>query len=211
MNSVYNRELGTMRFDLQVIASWIEPGSRVLDLGCGSGDLLDYLKQHKQVNGTGIELSEDKVARCIERGLTVLQGDFRQEVRDYPEGRFDMVVLSQTLQQIHDPKELLMDLLVIGKRVIVSFPNFAHWSARLQLLWTGMAPVTDQLPYEWYNTPNIRVISIKDFKRFLRMFGVRTVREVAINTHHHDYKGNIVRSFKNLRATYGIMMLERVS
>ena len=199
-----------MRFDLQVIASWIEPGARVLDLGCGNGDLLAYLKTYKQVNGTGIEYAEEKVARCIERGLSVLQGDFRQEVRDYPEGRFDVVVLSLTLQQIQDPKELLIDLLWIGKRVIVSFPNFAHWSARLQILLTGTAPVTDQLPYQWYDTPNIRVISIEDFKRFLRLFGIRTVREVAINTHHHDTKGHIVSYLKNLRATYGIMMLERM-
>ncbi|WP_448871431.1 methionine biosynthesis protein MetW [Desulfobulbus propionicus] len=211
MSAVYNREMGTVRFDLQVIASWIEPGSRVLDLGCGNGDLLDYLKHHKQVRGTGIEFSEEKVAHCIERGLTVLQGDFRKEVCGYPEGRFDVVVLSQTLQQIRDPKELLMDLLWIGKRVIVSFPNFAHWSSRVQLLFTGMAPINNQLPYEWYDTPNIRVISIHDFKRFLRLFGVRTVREVAINTHHHENKGNMVRYFKNLRATYGIMMLERVT
>lgn len=211
MSAVYNPDMGSMRFDLQVIASWIEPGSRVLDLGCGNGDLLDFLKYNKQIQGTGIEFAEEKVARCIERGLTVLQGDFRKEVSDYPEGRFDVVVLSQTLQQIRDPKDLLMDLLWIGKRVIVSFPNFGHWSSRLQLLITGMAPVTDQLPYEWYDTPNIRVISIRDFKRFLRMFGVRIVREVAINTHHHDFKGNVVHYFKNLRATYGIMMLERVA
>ena len=199
-----------MRFDLQVIASWIEPGARVLDLGCGAGDLLAYLKANKQVRGTGIEYSEEKVARCIERGLTVLQGDFRKEVCDYPEGRFDVIVLSQTLQQIQDPKELLIDLLRIGKRVIVSFPNFAHWSARLQILFSGTAPVTDQLPFQWYDTPNIRVISIRDFKRFLRVLGIRTVREVAINTHHHDIKGHMVNYFKNLRATYGIMMLERM-
>lgn len=210
MNTVYNRDLGTMRFDLQVIASWIEPGSRVLDLGCGSGDLLAYLKAQKNVLGTGIEFSEEKVARCIERGLTVLQGDFRKEVCDYPEARFDTVVLSQTLQQIRDPKELLLDLLWIGKRVIVSFPNFGHWKARLQVLLTGMTPVTDQLPYDWYNTPNIRIITIKDFHRFLQTIGVRLVREVAINTHHHDYKGNLVTCWKNLRATYGIMMLERM-
>jgi methionine biosynthesis protein MetW len=199
-----------MRFDLKVIASWIEPGSQVLDLGCANGDLLAYLKEHKNVRGTGIELEEEKVANCIERGLTVLQGDFRQEVCDYPKNRFDVIVLSQTLQQIRDPKGLLEHLLRIGKRVIVSFPNFAHWSCRLQILLFGTAPVTDQLPYDWYNTPNIRVISIRDFQRFLHMSGVRVAKEMAINTHHHDYKGTTVRYMKNLRATYGIMMLEQV-
>ncbi len=209
MNSA-NKEFETLRYDLQVIASWINSESRVLDLGCGNGDLLAYLKTHKQVKGTGIELSEQKVARCIERGLTILQGDFREEVSDYPEARFDVVILSQTLQQIQDPKELLIDLLRIGERVIVSFPNFAYWAGRLQILLTGRAPVTDQLPYEWYNTPNIRVISIKDFRRFLRAINVRMVREVAINTHQDDFKGNTVHYLKNLRATYGIMMLERI-
>ena len=197
------------RFDLQVIASWIQPGSRVLDLGCGNGDLLYFLKHDKQIHGTGIEYAESKVARCIERGLTVLQGDFQEEVHDYPDQSFDFVVLSQTLQQIMAPKELLPELLRIGRRVIVSFPNFGHWLIRCQVLFTGHAPVTDQLPYEWYDTPNIRVITIKDFKRFLRLTGVRVAREVAINTHHHDREGHIVKYLTNLRATYGILMLER--
>lgn len=199
----------TTRFDLQVIASWIDPGSRVLDLGCGGGDLLYYLEQEKKVHGTGIELAEEKVAKCIERGLTVLQGDFLEEVHDYPDLAFDFVILSQTLQQIMEPKELILELLRVGKRVIVSFPNFGHWLVRLQILFTGHAPVTDQLPYEWYDTPNIRVITIKDFKRFLRLTGLRVAREVAINTHHHDREGHIVNHFTNLRATYGILMLER--
>lgn len=200
--------LENTRFDLQVIASWISPGSRVLDLGCGNGDLLYYLQREKQVHGTGIELSESKVARCIERGLTVLQGDFQEEVHDYPDLSFDFVILSQTLQQIMEPKKLIPELLRVGRRVIVSFPNFGHWLVRAQVLFTGHAPVTDQLPYEWYDTPNIRVITIKDFKRFLRMTGIRLAREVAINTHHHDREGHIVTYLTNLRATYGIMMLE---
>jgi len=206
--SAETRHHDNTRFDLQVIGSWIEPGSRVLDLGCGNGDLLYFLKQEKQVRGTGIEFSEAKVARCIERGLTVLQGDFQEEVHDYPDLSFDFVVLSQTLQQIMDPQDLLPELLRIGKRVIVSFPNFGHWLIRMQILFTGHAPITDQLPYEWYNTPNIRVITIKDFKRFLRKTGVRLAREIAINTHQHDREGHIVKYLTNLRATYGIMMLE---
>ena len=208
MSTVYNAEASSLRYDLQVIASWIEPGSRVLDLGCGSGDLLAHLKTHKQVHATGIELSEERVAHCIQRGLTVLQGDFCEEISDYPENCFDVVILSHTLQQIRNPKELLLDMLRIGRRVIVSFPNYAHWYVRLQVLLTGLAPVTDQLPYEWYNTPNIRIISIKDFQRFMVQFGMRAVRELAINTHHHETRGNQVRYLKNLRATYGIIMLE---
>ncbi len=203
------KQLENPRFDLGIIASWIEPESRVLDLGCGNGDLLYYLARNRQIHGTGIERSEEKVAKCIERGLTVLQGDFMEEVHDYPDLSFDFVILSQTLQQVMNPQDLIPELLRVGKRVIVSFPNFGHWLVRLQVLFAGHAPVTDQLPYEWYNTPNIRVITISDFKRFLRVFGVRLAREAAINTRHHDREGHIVRYFTNLRATYGIMMLER--
>ena len=196
-----------MRFDLQVIASWIEPGSRVLDLGCGEGDLLYFLKGNKQVVGTGIECFEAKVARCITRGLSVLQGDMNEQVMDYDDDTFDYVVLSQTLQQVYEPVKLIQSMLRIGKRGIVSFPNFSHWSIRLQLLVRGHAPITRQLPYEWYDTPNIRVITIKDFRRFSRKVDFSILKEVAINTDHHDSQGNVVRFLPDLRATYGIFLI----
>jgi methionine biosynthesis protein MetW len=196
-----------MRFDLQVIASWIEPGSKVLGLGCGEGDLLYHLKRHKQATCTGIEINEAKVAKCIEKGLTVLQGDINEEVLDYPDGAFEYVILSQTLQQIYEPGELIRSMLRIGKKGIVSFPNFSHWSVRVQLLATGRAPITKQLPYEWHNTPNIRVITIKDFRRFSKEAGFDILKEVTINTKHQDKSGNIVRLLSTLRATYGIFLI----
>ncbi len=198
-----------MRFDLRVIASWIRPGCRVLDLGCGNGDLLDHLRKSKAVHGTGIELDEKKAAACIARGLSVLQGDINTEVRDYPTDSFDYVILSQTLQQVRDPETLLTHLLTVGRRVIVSFPNFSHWRNRLQLLFLGRAPVSRQLPYEWYDTPNIRVITLTDFKRFLHRIHVTIVRQAAINTHHHDEEGNIIRWGAGWRATYGILLIEK--
>ena len=195
------------RFDLQIIASWIKPGSRVLDLGCGEGDLLLYLKQNKGVNCIGIENRESKVALCIAKGLSVLQGDIIEEVLDYQEDTFDYVILSQTLQQVFYPEKLIKSLLIIGKKVIVSFPNFSHWSIRMQVLMTGMAPKNEQLPYEWYNTPNIRVITLKDFREFTNDQGCTVLKEVAINTHHHDTKGHIINNFPNWRSTYGIFLI----
>ena len=126
-----------MRYDLQIIASWIEAGSRVIDLGCGEGNLLKHLITHKQVSGTGIERDEAKVADCIAKGLSVLQGDINEEVLDYPDNSFDYVILSQTLQQVYEPDTLIRYMLRIGKRGIVSFPNFSHWGPRLQLLLSG--------------------------------------------------------------------------
>jgi methionine biosynthesis protein MetW len=195
------------RFDLQIIASWIKPGSKVLDLGCGEGDLLLYLKQNKEVNGIGIENRESKAALCIAKGLSVLQGDINEEVLDYQEDTFDYVILSQTLQQVYYPERLVKSLLVIGKKVIVSFPNFSHWSIRMQVLMTGLAPKNEQLPYEWYNTPNIRVITLNDFRKFTRDQGCTVLKEVAINTHHHDTKGHIINFLPDWRATYGIFLI----
>lgn len=196
-----------LRFDQQIIASWITPGSRVLDLGCGTGDLLFHLKTHKNVAGTGIELVEDKVEQCISKGLTVLQGDINEEILDYPGNAFDYVILSQTLQQVYRPDELLRTLVDIGRNVAVSFPNFSYWRSRLQHLLLGHAPKTRQLPFEWYDTPNIRVITLKDFRRFTEKLGISIIREAAISTHHSDLQGTIVHYFPNLLATYGIMLI----
>ncbi len=198
-----------LRFDLQMIASWIRSGSRVIGLGCGEGELLAHLKVQKQVRETGIEIVEQRVVRCIEKGLSVIQGDINEEVHDYPDDTFDYVILSQTLQQVYDPLALIRSMLRIGKKAIVSFPNFGHWHVRMQILFTGHAPVTPQLPYTWYATPNIRVLSIKDFRAFADEVGFKIQKEVAINTDKQDKSGRIVSVLPNLRATYGIFLISR--
>jgi len=196
-----------LRYDLRIVASWIEPGSKVLGLGCGEGALLHFIKTHRKGSCTGIEINEEKVAKCIELGLTVLQGDINQEILDYPDDTFDYVILTQTLQQIYEPSALIQAMLRIGKKGIVSFPNFSHWNIRMQLLLKGYAPISQQLPYEWHNTPNIRVITLKDFRRFADQTGFDIIKEVAINTHNEDRSGKIIKIFPNLRATYGIFLI----
>jgi len=198
-----------IRFDLQLIASWIEPGARVLDLGCGEGDLLYYLERRRQIVGTGIERVEARVAAGIEKGLSVLHGDINAEILDYADNSFDYVILSQTLQQVYEPAALLQELLRVGSRGIVSFPNFSHWRIRFQLLLKGYAPISDQLPYEWYDTPNIRVITLKDFRRFSREVGFSILKEAAINTSSRDRRGRVVGFMPDLLATYGIFMIGR--
>lgn len=203
-------ETENIRFDLRIIASMIEPGSRVLDLGCGNGDLLAWLSTSRKVVGTGIEQDMEKAQRCISRGLSVLQGDLNEEVEDYPDCSFDYVILSQTLQQVFEPARLLYSLARIGRRVIVSFPNFSHYSIRLQLLYKGVAPKNDQLPYSWYDSPNIRVITLKDFRKFSRDVGYNIIREISISTNPASSEGSIIRFLTNLRATYGIYIIEKI-
>lgn len=199
----------TMRFDLQVISSWITPGSRVLDLGCGRGDLLYALQQEKNIQGVGIEADEEKAAFCIVRGLSVLHEDFNEDVLQYPEAHFDYCILSQTLQQVYAPDKLILRLLGISKRIIVSFPNFSHWQVRLELLCKGVAPKNEHLPYEWYNTPNIRVITIKDFKRFVSTINARITQEIALDSSKSQRFGKVIHVLPHWRATYGLFLLER--
>jgi len=198
-----------IRFDLKIIASTIEPGSRVLDLGCGNGDLLAWLKANKNIIGTGIEQDKEKAARCISKGLSVLQGDLNEEVEDYPDCCFDYVILSQTLQQVFEPARLLHSLARIGRKVIVSFPNFGHYSIRLQLMLGGVAPKSDQLPYSWYDSPNIRVITLKDFRKFSHDVGYTIIKEIAIRTNSTSSEGRIVNYLTDLWATYGIYIIEK--
>ena len=198
-----------MRFDLQIIASFVKEKSRVLDLGCGKGNLLEFLKLDKQVEGYGIEIDEDKVIAGIERGLPILRGDIIGETQDYADNTFDYVFLSLTLQQVYNPENVIKEMLRIGKKGIVSFPCFNHVSIKLQLLFTSKAPVTKELPYEWYNTPNIRVLTLKDFRIFCAKHKIKILKELAISSHHRATTGKIVRFFPNWRARYGIFLLSR--
>lgn len=156
------------RGDYRIISEIIENSSSVLDLGCGEGDLLAWLVGRKSVKARGVEISPEKVRRCVEQGLSVYQGDISQGLADYPDQCFDYVILSQTLQVVTDPLKVLYEMMRVGRQAIVAFPNFGHWSVRLTLLWSGRAPRTKQLPYEWYNSPNIHFLTVTDFEELLR-------------------------------------------
>jgi methionine biosynthesis protein MetW len=199
--------MNPLRYDLQIIASWITPGAKVLELGCGEGDLLLWLRQNRQVKERGIEIKESKVVKCIEKGISVLQGDINTEIMDYPDQAFDFAICSQTLQQVYDPVFLIRSMLRVADRCVVSFPNFGHYKTRVQLMFTGRAPVTKELPYEWYDTPNIRVLSLRDFEDFTRQAGFRILKKAAINTKNHQMEGKIITFLPNLSATYGIFLI----
>ncbi|MBK1624774.1 methionine biosynthesis protein MetW [Afifella marina DSM 2698] len=151
------------RVDLRVIAGFVSPGSRVLDVGCGDGALLKLLAQEKGVDGRGIELSQRGVNQAVAEGLSVIQGDADRDLETYPDGAFDFAILSQTLQATRNPRTVVENLLRIGRRAIVSFPNFGNWRIRSQFMVWGRMPITSNLPYSWYDTPNIHFCTIKDF------------------------------------------------
>ena len=200
---------GKLRVDLKLIADMVEPGSRVLDVGCGEGALLDWLGRNKNVDGRGIELSMAGVSAAVSHGLSVIQGDADTDLKDYPSGAFDYVILSQTLQATYEPKTVLSNMLRIGRRAIVSFPNFGHWRVRTHLLLRGSMPVTDTLAYEWFDTPNIHFCTIRDFLTLCRGLGITVDRSIAL-----DREGRVLPlpncdGIANLFADQGLFVLSR--
>ena len=194
-----------LRPDLAAIAGLVTPASRVLDLGCGDGALLEHLVRQGHVKGRGIELSEQGVLACVRRGLSVRQGNLQEGLADYPDGSFDWVILSQTLPFLNDPAMVLREMLRVGKQAIVSFSNWGHWRCRLGLLVTGRVPVAIDLPQQWYEVPRRQLFSVTDFALFCRQIEIAIVDEVYLN------RGVRVRTgrFKNLLSTTAVFTLRR--
>lgn len=196
----------TERFDYRFIVSAIEKNSKVLDLGCGTGVLLQLLKEKKNIQTRGIEINQKKVQKCIEKGVSILHDDLDEGLKHYKDKSFDCVIFNQTIQVVKNSLLVLEEALRVGKKVIISFPNFGHWQIRFQYLFSGRMPKSKALPYEWYNTPNIRVLTIKDFRSLCKENNIRILKEV-------DYvdrngKSKAVNLCPNLFASNSIFVVE---
>lgn len=202
-------EKAAIRGDHMIVCELVRDGARVLDVGCENGALLSLLVREKQVDGRGIELSQAGVNVCVARGLSVVQGDADRDLVDYPDDAFDFVILSQTLQATREPKAVLQQLLRIGSNVIVSFPNFGHWKNRLQLMFRGRMPVTEYLPYSWYDTPNIHFCTIRDFVALCEEVDARVEKAVALDRMGRKMGFNAPWWVWNLLGEQAIFLLKR--
>ncbi len=196
-----------LRPDLQTIADLVVPETKVLDLGCGDGALLEYLVRHKQVQGRGIELSEPGILACVRRGLSVRQGSLEEGLADCPKTSFDYVILSQTLPFLDDPPHILQEMLRVGRQAIISFPNWGYWRCRLQFFFTGCIPNAPDLPQRWYEIPRWQALSITDFAHLCRKLNIRITQQAYLTGQQRRQ----LRFFKNLLATTAVFTLETVS
>lgn len=196
-----------MRADLDIIRHWIAPGSRVLDLGCGDGSLLRYLQDNLQTVGTGLEIDETRINACLAKGISVIQQDLNKGLQNFQSQSFDTVLLTQTLQAVHCPDLLVEEMLRIGKNCIVTFPNFGNWRARIHLAIKGRMPVSEYIPYEWYNTPNIHFCTVRDFDVFCRDKRIDVITRTVVDYKHRD--SWFIRSAPNLLSEIAIYHFSR--
>ena len=196
-----------MKNEFKIIANLLPPQSRVLDVGCGDGTLIDVLITDKLIDARGMELGEENVKECISKGLSVIEGNAETELNQFPDKAFDFVILSQTLQAFYQPENVLEQLLRIGKRVIISIPNFGYWQIRAKLLFFGKMPITNSLPYSWYNTPNLHMCSIKDFYQFCERKKINIEKVIGIKGEKISsiYRMNL--EMKNLLLEVGIFLI----
>ena len=198
-----------MKNEFKVIADLIEKDKRVLDVGCADGTLMKFLKDNKNINIRGLEISKDKVQKCISKGLTVIEGNAEKDLKQFPDKSFDYVVLSQTLQAFLNPELVINELLRVGKKAIVTIPNFGYWKIRLHLLTKGTMPITKTLPDEWYNTQNLHMCTIKDFVYFVKSRNFKIFKSLALNNQNVSLINETNLDFKNLSADLGIFLIEK--
>ena len=197
-----------MKQEFKIISELIEKNTRVLDVGCGDGILMEYLKYNKEIDIRGIEISKDNVQKCLSKGLTVIEGDAEKDLLQFPDSSFDFVILSQTLQAFLNPEIVIKELLRVGKKAIVTIPNFGFWKVRLHLLIKGTMPITKNLPDEWYNTPNLHMCTIKDFYNFCENRKIKLDKSLALHNEKISSINRLNLNTKNLSAELGIFLIE---
>jgi len=200
-------DINIIRKDFEIIADLINPKSKILDLGCANGELLEHLSNIKDIEACGIEISQSGVSECVKKGFFVVQGDIDEGLKDYSDNSFDYVILSQTLQVVKKPTTVIDEMLRVGKHIIISFPNFADINIRLKLLFTGSLPKTKYLSYEWYDSPNIHQVTIKDFRNYCSKRNIKIKNEITCNISKNLITNKLADIFPNLFAEHCIIVI----